>query len=97
MVKTEQQIAEYNSRKPIMPKQRRTMGKNSKQIGSKGSIKIAQPEMTLTGFEHTAKSLNDKRRLEEQALNKDFGQDLLSSARRSRSRASRGDSYREDL
>jgi len=40
-----------------MPKQRRTFGKKGKQVGSKGSIKIARPEMTLTGFEHTGKTI----------------------------------------
>ena len=47
-----------------MPKQRRTLGKNSKQIGSKGTIKIAKPEMTLTGFEHTQKSIMTKKKLD---------------------------------
>ena len=78
-----------------MPEQRRTLGKNSKQIGSKGSIKIAKPEMTLTGFEHTAKSIAMKKKLETGSVRPEF-QDILSSARRSRSRFSR-DSYREDL
>ena len=73
IAKTEQQVAEYNARKPIMPKQRRTLGKNSKQIGSKGSIKIAQPEMTMTGFEHTAYNINEKRRLDEMANRGDMG------------------------
>ena len=82
-------------RKPIMPPQRRTLGKNSKQIGSKGSIKIAKPEMTLTGFEHTAKSIAMKKKLDTGSIRPEF-QDILSSARRSRSRMSR-DSYREDL
>ena len=54
---SEQTLAEQQGRKPIMPKQRRTLGKKSKQVGSKGAIKIAAPEMTRTGFEHTAKSL----------------------------------------
>lgn len=78
-----------------MPKQRRTLGKKSKQVGSKGAIKIAAPEMTLTGFEHTAKSLAIKKKLETGSVRPEFI-DVMSSSRRSRSRMSR-DSYREDL
>ena len=92
---TEQTLAEFQARKPIMPKQRRTLGKNSKQVGSKGNIKIAKPTMTLTGFEHTQSNLNLKKKLDTGSIRPDF-QDIVSSARRSRSRAS-GDYYRDDL
>ena len=78
-----------------MPKQRRTLGKKSKQIGSKGNIKIAKPQMTLTGFEHTASNLALKKKLDTGSIRPEF-QDIVSSARRSRSRVSR-DSYRDGL
>ena len=78
-----------------MPKQRRTFGKNSKQIGSKGNIKIACPEMTLTGFEHPSKTIAMKKKLDTVSICSEF-QDAISSGRRSRSRISL-DSFREDL
>lgn len=79
-----------------MPKQRRTLGKNSKQIGSKGNIKIAKPEMTLTGFEHTAKNLAEKKRLNAIDVRHEFADIISTPGRRSRSKDAR-DSYREDL
>ena len=78
-----------------MPKQRRTLGKKSKQIGSKGNIAIAAPEMTLTGFEHTAENLYMKKKLDAGSVRPEF-QDIVSS-RKSRSRFSGRDSFREDL
>ena len=51
--------------------------------------------MTLTGFEHTQSNLNLKKKLETGSIRPEF-QDIVSSARRSRSRVSR-DSYRDDL
>lgn len=78
-----------------MPKQRRTLGKNSKQVGSKANIKIAKPEMTMTGFEHTQSNLNLKKKLDTGSIRPDL-QDVVSS-RRSRSRYSARDSYRDDL
>lgn len=78
-----------------MPKQRRTLGKNSKNIGSKGTIKIAKPEMTMTGFEHNQKTILMKKKLDTGSVRPEFV-DIMSSSRRSRSRVSR-DSFREDL
>lgn len=78
-----------------MPKQRRTLGKNSKQVGSKANIKIAKPQMTMTGFEHTASNLALKQKLDEGSVRPEFI-DVMSSSRRHRSRVS-GDSYRDDL
>ena len=63
-----------------MPKQRRTLGKKSKQIGSKGNIKIAKPEMTMTGFEHTASNLALKKKLDTGSIRPEF-QDIVSSAK----------------
>lgn len=51
--------------------------------------------MTLTGFEHTDKTVAMKKKLDTGSLRPEF-QDAISSSRRSRSRMSR-DSYREDL
>mmetsp|Transcript_30403 Transcript_30403/g.40420 ORF Transcript_30403/g.40420 Transcript_30403/m.40420 type:complete len:159 (+) Transcript_30403:1411-1887(+) len=51
--------------------------------------------MTLTGFEHTSKSIAMKKKLDTGSIRPEF-QDIISSSRRSRSRMSR-DSYREDL
>ena len=51
--------------------------------------------MTLTGFEHTQSNLALKKKLETGSMRPEF-QDVMSSARRSRSRVSR-DSYRDDL
>jgi len=51
--------------------------------------------MTLTGFEHTSKSLAMKKKLDTAPVRPEF-QDIISSSRMSRSRKSR-DSYREDL
>ena len=78
-----------------MPKQRRTLGKNSKNISSKGTIKIAKPEMTMTGFEHNQKTILMKKKLDTGSVRPEFV-DIMSSSRRSRSRVSR-DSFREDL
>ena len=46
---TEEELAEMKARKPIMPKQRRSMvrKKGEEQEMPKASIKIAKPEMTL--------------------------------------------------
>ena len=71
-VLSEQTLAEQQGRKPIMPKQRRTLGKNSKQIGSKGTIKIAAPEMTLTGFAHTKQSITMKKKLDMGSVRPEF-------------------------
>lgn len=51
--------------------------------------------MTLTGFEHTAKSLAQKKKLDTGSIRPEF-QDIISSSRRPRSRMSQN-SYREDL
>lgn len=69
---SEQTLAELQGRKPIMPKQRRTLGKNSKQVGSKGNIKIAKPQMTLTGFEHTQSTLALKKKLDTGSIRPEF-------------------------
>lgn len=47
------------TRGKTMPRQRKTLGRQSvsKNAQSKASIKIAKPDMTLTGFEHTAKNI----------------------------------------
>ena len=57
---TEGELEELNARGPTMPNQRRTLGKSTKQGESKGCIKIAKPEMTLTGFKHTATTMSRK-------------------------------------
>ena len=87
---TDEEVEELKNQKPIMPAMRRSLArkKGEEQVKSKGSIKIAKPEMTLQGFKHTATTMSRK-----QALAKDFdakSQDgCLSSGRRSKSRASR--------
>lgn len=42
-----------------MPKQRKILGRqtSAKNAASKASIRIAKPEMTLTGFEHSKKNI----------------------------------------
>ena len=49
----------------------------------------------MTGFEHTASNVALKKKLDEGSMRPEF-QDVISSARRSRSKFSR-DSYRDDL
>ena len=44
-----------------MPKQNRAFGKKLKtKQAPKSAIKIAKPEMTQTGFEHTKTNLKEK-------------------------------------
>ena len=46
--KTHEQIEDEKKERPIMPPERKRMGQSTK-----GSIRIAKPEMTLHGFQHT--------------------------------------------
>ena len=56
--------------------------KKGKQAAPKPAIKIAKPEMTLTGFEHTKESLKEKARLQRKSME----QEVKSESRRSPSR-----------
>jgi len=47
---TAEDVEEFKQRRPIMPMQRRTLGKSQSTKDQKGVIKIAKPEMTLHGF-----------------------------------------------
>ena len=40
------------------------MLKRGKNASSKGNIKIAKPEMTAKGFEHTQENINAKKKLD---------------------------------
>lgn len=70
-----------------MPRQNRKFGKKGESVAAKPAIKIAKPEMTMTGFEHSKKTLRTKERLRR----KQEVQDGKSSSRRSRSHASERD------
>ena len=88
---TEAELEEINAKRPIMPERRRSLGKNKKDAGSKGCIKIAKPEMTLTGFKHTATTMSRKQKLNMKDIDAPQFQDVMSSSRRSqrsRSKAS---------
>lgn len=75
-----------------MPRERRTL-KSTKNASSKGNIKIAAPQMTLTGFEHTNENIQTKKKLDKKEMkSSDF--EVLDSGRRSRSRHSQNVSYR---
>jgi hypothetical protein len=68
-----------------MPKQNRPFGKKGEQVAVKPAIKIAKPEMTLTGFEHSKKVLKEKERLAKKQIDM---AETKSSSRRSRSHLS---------
>ena len=58
---SEEELAKLKERLPIMPKQNRAFGKKLKtKQAPKSAIKIAKPEMTQTGFEHTKTNLKEK-------------------------------------
>lgn len=85
-----------------MPRERRTLKKTDKNKGSQGCIKLAKPEMTLKGFVHNDASITKKKNLiaKGTAPLPSF-HDIISSSRRSRSRASHPSSgddlrYRSD-
>jgi len=62
-----------------MPKQNRPLTKKGeKEQPAKPAIKIAKPDMTLSGFEHTQKNLKEKER-----LNQEPHLDMGASSRRS--------------
>jgi hypothetical protein len=80
---TEEELAELRQRKPTMPAQRRALGKSGG-----GSIRIAKPEMTLTGFKHTATTMSRKSKLDMHGIDMPQFVDIASSSRRSRSKHS---------
>ena len=82
---SEEELQKLQQRKPIMPKQNRPLTKKGKQAAPKPAIKIAKPEMTLTGFEHTKESLKEKARL----TRKSIEHETKSESRRSRSQSVR--------
>ena len=41
---------------------------DKKSATSKATIKIAKPQMTLTGFEHTQENIDTKKKLDSRAL-----------------------------
>lgn len=74
-------------RKPIMPKENRpkSKGKDKKVAPPpKPAIRIAKPEMTLTGFEHTKENLKAKKRLNKNQAPSKVDPDSKSESRRSR-------------
>lgn len=93
---SEEQLQELIQRKPIMPKENRPQtakkattakgGKPEKTV-SKPKIKIAKPEMTLTGFEHTKENLRMKDKLARSERNTEM--DRASESKRSRSQSVR--------
>jgi hypothetical protein len=54
---TEEDLQQVMQRGQIMPRENKKKGKG------KPAIKIAKPEMTLTGFEHSKSNLKEKKRL----------------------------------
>jgi hypothetical protein len=62
-------MKEFQSRKPIMPKQQHEPRKKG-QKKPQPTIAIAQPEMKMDGFKHTQKSVNRKNRLLNRAYTK---------------------------
>jgi len=76
---TEEELAELRSRKPTMPIERRALGKSGG-----GSIRIAKPEMTLTGFKHTATTMSRKSKLDMHGIDVPQFVDIASSRRSSR-------------
>ena len=61
---SDEDLKAQQERKPIMPKQNRPLTKKGeKEQAAKAAIKIAKPDMTLTGFEHSKKNLKEKERL----------------------------------
>ena len=70
------------------------MLKRGKNASSKGNIKIAKPEMTAKGFEHTQENINAKKKLDSKVFHQS-DLDVLESGRRSRSRHSQNVSYRD--
>jgi hypothetical protein len=91
---SEEELQHILERKPIMPKENRpkSKGKDKKVAPPpKPAIRIAKPEMTLTGFEHTKENMKTKKRLNKQTAGK---ADPDSKSAKSESRRSRSQSVR---
>lgn len=84
---SDEELQQIMARKPIMPKENKPKGKDKKAAPpAKPAIRIAKPEMTLTGFEHTKDNLKAKKKLDKQASTR--AEDLKSESKRSRSHRS---------
>ena len=92
---TEEDLEFIKTRMPIMPKDRRPRtaksGENRDLNGSyappptqiKSIIKIARPEMSLTGFAHTQKNIDKKARLMESKVDDQLAEIHSATSRRS--------------